>query len=504
MSTVLETAQELVKISRGKLRGSVADGVVSFKGIPYAAPPVGRNHLRPPEPVESWSGVREALNFGPKSPQVPYPSPFDVFIPELAGPGEDCLNLNIWTPELGAARLPVMVWIPGGMYEFHATGACPWYDGSHFARDGVVCVTINYRAGAEGFLYLDDGIANCGLLDQIAALNWVQENIAAFGGDPGNVTVFGESAGALSIGTLLAMPRAKSLFHRAILQSGASHHVSTAASAEKIGRELAAKLGVPPNRTAIAAEPVDRLLAAQSALREDLIAHPDPERWGAEIVTSMLPWQPTIDGETLPARPIDRIVAGVSANIALIVGTNTDEHRLFLASTGAMEHITSDLLANFIVAYGLPLKDALDCYRADNPEECAADMLAALQTDWYWRLPALRLADAHAMSANAPTYMYEFAWKSPQFNGQVGACHALEIPFVFDTLGNKTETLWGDKPPQELADNMHKAWVAFATNGDCGWPRYDLSRRATMRFDVKPHVVEDPRAAERSLWEGVR
>ena len=245
----------------GEVRGSVADGVHTFKGIPYAAPPFGANRLRPPQPVAPWSGVRDALAYGPKPPQPPYPPPVAVLIPECAIPGEDCLNLNIWSPDLGSAGQPVMVWIPGGMFEYHGTGASPWYDGSRFARDGIVCVTINYRVGAEGFLYLGDGNANLGLLDQIAALEWVRENIAAFGGDPGNVTIFGESAGAMSVGTLLAMPRAEGLFRRAIAQSGAAHHVISAATAQRVGQRLAERLGVAATREAIAAVPVERLLA---------------------------------------------------------------------------------------------------------------------------------------------------------------------------------------------------------------------------------------------------
>ncbi len=209
--------------------------MISFKGVPYAAPPFGTNRLRPPQPVEPWSGVRDALTYGPKSPQLPYPPSVAILLPELAAPGEDCLNLNIWSRNLGPAGQPVMVWIPGGMVEYHGTGASPWYD-------GIVCVTSNYRVGAEGFLYLGDGIANLGLLDQIAALEWVRDNIAAFGGDPGNVTIFGESAGAMSVGTLLSMPRAEGLFRRAIAQSGAAHHVSSAATAQRVGQRLAEKL----------------------------------------------------------------------------------------------------------------------------------------------------------------------------------------------------------------------------------------------------------------------
>src|SRR6266487_685269 len=306
----------VVKTRYGEVRGSVADGVHTFKGIPYAAPPFGANRLRPPQPVSPWSGVRDALTYGPKAPQPPYPPGMELFLPpELTSPGEDCLTLNIWSPDLGSAGLPVMVWIAGGLFEYHATGASPWYDGSRFARDGIVCVTINYRVGAEGFLSLGKGNDNRGLLDQVAALQWVQENIAAFGGDPGNVTIFGESAGGMSVGTLLSMPRAEGLFRRAIAQSGAAHHVISAATARRISQHLAERLGVDATRDAIAAVPVDRLLQAQEELKADLVAHPDPERWGGEVVATMLPWQPAIDGDVIPARPIERIVAGAGAGI---------------------------------------------------------------------------------------------------------------------------------------------------------------------------------------------
>jgi len=495
----------VVKTRQGEVRGGVANGVTAFKGVPYAAPPFGLNRLRPPQRVRAWSGVRAALTYGPKSPQPPYPPAIIMLLPELAVPGEDCLTLNIWSADLGSAGQPVMVWIPGGMFEYHATGASPWYEGSRFARDGVVCVTINYRVGAEGFLYLDDGIANLGLLDQIAALEWVQENIAAFGGDPSNVTIFGESAGAMSVGTLLSMPRADGLFRRAIAQSGAADNVSSPVSAARIGHRLAGKLGVDANREAIAAVAVDRVLAAQAELRVELLAHPDPERWGGDVVASGMPWQPVMDGDVVPARPIDRIDAGAGASIDLIVGTNTDECRVFLVPGGAIEHVSEDAVAAAVTAYGLPVEPTLAAYRTSYPGASAGDLLAAIQTDSYWRVPALRFADAHAKHPGASaTYMYEFAWRSWQFGGRLGACHALEIPFVFDTLGSGTEGFWGAAAPQELADTMHAAWVGFATRGDCPWPRYDLSRRATMRFDVTSAVVDDPRGAERALWASVR
>jgi len=489
----------IVETRDGKVRGRVLDGIRTFKGIPYAAAPFGPNRLRPPQSVEPWTGVRDALTDGPKAPELPPPPPLDVLVPDTGISGEDCLNLNVWSPDLGAAGCPVMVWIPGGGFESRM-GA---HDGSRFARDGIVCVTINYRPAAEGFLYLGEGNTNRGLLDQVAALEWVQANIAAFGGDPGNVTIFGESAGGMSVGMLLSMPRADGLFRRAIAQSGAAHYVISAESAKRVAERVAERLGVAATQEAIAAVPVDRLLQAQLELRADPMTHPDPERWGEEVVVRGMPWPPVVDGEVIPARPIDRIAAGAGPDIDLMVGTTTDEWRLFLVAYGVIEHITDGALAGAVAAYGLPVGAALTAYRAAHPGASPGDLLAAVQTDWYIRIPAIRLADAHAKSA-AATYMYEFAWRTPQFNGRLGACHALEVPFVFDTLGSGTEPLLGSDPPQELADTMHAAWVAFADQRDCGWPKYDLSRRATMRFDIASEVVDDPRSTERALWEGVR
>ena len=211
-----------------------------------------------------------------------------------------------------------------------------------------------------------------------------------------------------------------------------------------------------------------------------------------------MPWQPVIDGDVIPARPIDRIASGAGASIDLLVGSTTDEWRVFLVSYGVIEHITDRVLAGAVAAYGLPVEASLSAYRAAYPGATPGDLLAAIQSDWYIRLPALRLADAHAKRA-ATTYMYEFAWRSPQLNGLLGSCHGLEIPFVFDTLDKGAEPLLGTAPPRQLADTMHAAWVAFATNGNCGWPKYDLRRKATMSFDIKSAVVDSPRSAERSL-----
>jgi para-nitrobenzyl esterase len=490
----------IVESRWGKLRGRFSKGVTAFKGVPFAAPPFGANRLRPPKPVEPWEGVRDAFEFGPKSPQVAYPLGIADALAELVGPGEDCLTLNVWTPETGAAGRPVMVWIPGGMFEFHATGASVFYDGGRFARDGVVCVTLGYRVGAEGFLYLGDGLANLGLLDQIAALKWVRENIAAFGGDPGQVTIFGESAGGMSVATLLTMPRARGLFRRAIVESGNTPNVTSAATAERIGRRLAALLGVDASREAIAATAPERVLQAQTLLRNELIARPDPAFWG-EVALSSLPWAPTVDGEILPEPPIEAIRADAASDMELLVGSNTEETRLFLLSDGSIDRITEEALSRLAAAYGLSA-EGLNAYRAAYPGASAGDLFSAIQTDWYWRIPALRMADAHAAKARAATFMYEFAWRSPQMGGRLGAAHGVEIAFVFDTLGLGTEPMLGRDPPQPLADDMHRAWVSFAVTGDCGWPQYDPLRRSTMRFDLTSKVVNNPLGPALAFWKG--
>ena len=514
----------VVRTRRGEVRGRLLDGVHVFLGVPYAAAPFGERRLRPPQPVERWDGVRDATVFGPEPPQVAPPSTGgpaegasgdwsqvgEAFAHVArAAPSPEVLNLNIWTPDPAANGLPVMVWIQGGMFELSSTAA---YDGSRFARDGVVCAVINWRPGAEGFLHLDDGIANVGLLDQVAALEWVRDEIGAFGGDPGNVTIFGESAGAMSIGMLLAMPRAEGLFRRAILQSGAAHHLMPASDARRIAGHLADLLGVRPEREAIAGVGVERLLVAQARLRDALSADPDPDRWGLEVVSTMMPWQPSLDGDVIPAPPIERIAAGAAGDLDLIVGTNVDDWRLWSVVGGVFGAMTDEMMTGPIrrygyqslAAYGLPARAALAAYQARYPRAVPGDVFALVQTDWWMRLPAIRLADAHADKIGR-TYMYEFAWPAPG----LGAVHALEIPFVFDSVGPDVPLfgpMLGSDAPQELADTMHGAWVAFAAGGDPGpdWPRYDLDRRATMRFDVSSKAVPDPRAWEREVWAGIR
>ena len=260
---------------------------------------------------------------------------------------------------------------------------------------------------------------------------------------------------------------------------------------------------------------MERLLEAQALIDAEVLKCPDPARWGSEVVASTMPFHPVVDGDVLPAPPIDRIVAGAASDVDVLIGTNADDWRFAPVLGGFIDQVTQEALAGpaevygswSIAAFGLPVDAALAFYRGRHPDAGPGDLLAAVLTDWWVRLPALRLADARAPGRGA-TYMYEFAWPSPVLGGRLGACHALEIPFVFDTLdlGHKQMLggALGQNPPQHLADTMHRAWIEFARHGDPGWPRYEPPRRAVMRFAETMAVLDDPYAAERDLWSGVR
>ncbi|WP_018658402.1 carboxylesterase/lipase family protein [Actinomadura flavalba] len=485
-------AAEVVTTAYGSVRGTTRDGVTAFLGVPYAAPPFGPDRFAAPRPPEPWDGVRNAHAYGPTAPKPPYARPFDVLLPDPDIPGEDILNLNIWTPEPGRAGLPVLVWIHGGAFR-NGSGAVPVYDGTRFARDGVVCVTINYRLGVEGFAHLPGAPDNRGLLDQIAALEWVRDNIAGFGGDPGNVTVFGESAGGMSVTTLLSLDLG--LFHRAIAQSGAGAVAQAPEDALRVTRELAARLGVEPTAEAFAALAPERLIPAQTALSAEVAALPDPGRWGATTASCAMAFIPILDGELLTRRPEDALAAGAGRDVDLLIGYTTDEFRLFLVPTGLAALLTDDFVGPIALGMGVPA-DVLAAYRDRHADLSAGDLLGVLITDHLFRVPAHRSAERHGDR----TWMYEFAWPSPVPG--LGACHGLEIGFVFDNLDSRdTVGLAGDAPPQALADVMHRAWLDFAVHGDPGWAPYEPRTRRVRRFDGADNaVVADPGGEDRKLW----
>jgi para-nitrobenzyl esterase len=480
----------------GAVRGQVRDGVASFLGIPYAASPTGPRRFRAPAPPQAWDGVRDAVRFGATPPKPDYVAPFDVLLPEPNVAGDDWLNLNVWTPDPAGAGLPVMVWIHGGAFS-NGNSAVPIYDGHAFARDGVVLVSLNYRLGVDGFALLPDAPANRGLLDQIAALEWVRDNIAAFGGDPGNVTVFGESAGAMSVATLLSLPRAQGLFAKAITQSGATQAAADPADAALVAKELGLALGREATAASLAEVGLPELIRAQAAVRDAMAAQPDPARFGATIVASSMAFIPVLDGDLIPVHPLAAITAGAGSGVPLLTGTTTEEFRLFLVPTGVSAFITDQALPDLLALLGIGQATA-DLCRANRPGASPGDVFAALLTDRFFRLPALAVAEARA-AGPAPTYVYEFAWPSPVSG--LGACHSLEIPFVFDNLSaDGADLALGPAPPAGLADRMHAAWIAFARSGDPGWPAFD-DAYPVMIFDAAGGGVQaDPRGDERMIW----
>jgi para-nitrobenzyl esterase len=487
-----------VRTEHGVVHGrTTTDGVSAFLGIPYAAAPTGPLRFQPPQPPQPWSAPRDATEYGPTAPQAESSgSAAAELLPNVVIPGDDYLNLNVWTPDV-AGNAPVMVFVHGGSFT-SGSGAVPIYDGTRFARSGVVLVTINYRLGADGFLWFGDGTPNLGLLDQIAALTWVRDNIARFGGDPGNVTIFGESAGAMSVCTLLAMPAAQGLFHRAIAESGAGHSVISPESARLIGARLAAILGVEPSREAIAQVPVSRVIAAQLQLAGEVGKRPKAKLWG-DVAANLMPFEPVVDGDVLPTRPVDALVAGVNPTVDLLIGSNSDETNLFFVPSGVTKRINRFLLG-YLVRGRFGAGSVLRAYRAARPTAKPGELLCGIATDWYYRIPLLRIAEARPR-----TYVYEFGWGSPALDGALGACHAIELPFVFGTLDDPAVApLIGAQAPTVLAERVQQTWVQFATTGDPGWPAYEQDKRAEMYFDTESELRVDPRPVERASWTGVR
>ncbi len=505
-----------VTIASGQVQGVDEQGVHAFKGIPYAAPPVGDRRLQPPQPAEPWDGVRKAANYGLVALQQPMPGIFGELGTPQNPAGDDCLNLNVWTPDPGASGLPVLVWIHGGAF-YAGSGIDEIYNGAAFARDGVVCVTLNYRLGVQGFWHLGEHFpeladsGNLGMLDQIAALEWVQANIAAFGGDPSQVTIAGESAGGMSVSTLMAMPGARGLFNRAIPQSGAASNGISAPTASMIGGHMLDMLGVQPgDMDALARIPSELMLQTQQKLGDELAETRDPGRFG-EAAASAMAFQPTYGTDALPELPLTAIAGGAAADIDVMIGTTAEEALIFLVDLKEM--FNEELVkATMDGVFGMAGKDgaaALATYRSHLPTAEYHELVAAIETHRMFTVPAIRMADAQ--TANNPNlWMYRFDWRTPAGGGAWGAHHFLEVPFAFDTLDNPmARGFVGDDPPQALASSVHAAWVAFATTGDPNngalpdWPRYNPADRPTMLFNETSTVANRPDDEQIALWDGV-
>jgi para-nitrobenzyl esterase len=501
----------IVKTHAGAVIGSYEQDVAIFKGISFAAPPTGLRRFVAPQPPEPWDGVREARAYSATPPQL---DPSTRRLPGLdLAPlfgdgwrkGDDYLTVNVWTPDIGTRGLPVMVFIYGGAF-VAGSSAVPLYRGARFARDGVVLVNFNYRVGVEGYLPLEGGETNLGLRDQIAALRWVQENIAQFGGDPQNVTIFGESSGALSVDTLLAIPAAKGLFRRAISQSGGAQHTMSREQAGLVAARLAETLGITPTRADFFSVPFEQVIEAQTQLQAspvNLNTAQDADTTGG--LTSFLPVR---DGDLISSQPVEAIRQGASGDVDLMVGINADEMNLYYSPTGVVGMLDSDakVLASLAGRHPDPLT-LLATYRAGRASAQPGELFSAIMTDWMFGVPTVRLAEAHAPQPGG-TYVYEFTWPSPTLGGALGACHGLELGFVFDTLDTPglagPEGMVGGHLPAELASQMHRAWIAFAKTGDPGWPAYTAQSRLVMGINTTWKVISDPRPMERQVWDGVR
>jgi para-nitrobenzyl esterase len=487
-----------VRTTAGRVRGRRENGLAVFRGIPFAEQPLGGARFAAPQPARAWTGVREAFSFGPAPPQISTYADLKLAEAEPTGVGDDWLTVNVWTPGASKSeRHPVMVWIYGGAYEF-GSGAT---DCQHIARAGsAVVVSFNYRLGIEGFARIDGAPANRGLLDMVAALNWVRENIAAFGGDPDQVTIFGESAGAGSVAALLAMPSAKGLFRRAIVQSVPSPFFSDEL-ARDIAAAITAEAGLRPTMAALAGVDASTLSAATMALSSKIDRYAN--RWGRAAYSARI-FAPVVDGEVLPATPWQALAGGAAADVELLAGHNRNEYRLMIVLNGQLGKIGDEEATRALHEFG-PSPDAERAYRAAYPGASAETLYEFVQSDWGYRMPTLHLADAQ-IAGGGRVHMYELTWPAPARNGAFGACHELDLSLLFgdfsepDLMG---PVLIGDNVPPEartIGARMRADWTAFASTGDPGWPGYDVQRRLVQIFDVDAVVAPYPEEASRRLW----
>ena len=489
----MSTAGPVVDVEGGAVRGrpSGRHDVLAFLGVPYAASPVSDRRFRPPQPVSPWGGVRDATRFGATVPKTRLPPHFEQMWPERWIEGDDCLNLNVWTPDL-RGRAPVLVWLHGGGFT-NGSGSARELDGTAFARDGVVCVTLNYRLGADGFLFLDDGIANVGILDQQAALIWVRDNIAAFGGDPAQVTLAGHSAGGSSVVTQLTSPGSAGLYVRAISGSTSGvHRLTSPAFALRVGRDLARRLDIEATREAFATVPTPALLAAQEQQAGALAT------WGGDAAV-MAPWATTADGRVVPSDPEGALAAGRASGVPLLTGTARDELRLYRTPEGVVD-LDEEGLAAAAGAVGLGPAE-IATYRADRPEASAGDLAVLIESDWYFRMPTVRLAELREQGGASATWVYRFDRPEPAENAGYGAAHAVDVPFVFDTTDvGETHARIGPHPSPAVAELMHGVWVDFVHGRAPRWPTYDTTTRTTALLTDTIVAADDPDGHDRAAW----
>ncbi len=509
----------MVETRYGAVRGFVENGVQIFKGIPYGRSTAGAGRFMPPEPPIPWAGVRETAALGPSAPAV-----FGVAAEAMKNPdimamfegaaesvpsSEDCLVLNVWTPGTDTAKRPVMVWCHGGGY-FAGSGGGKWNDGANLARHGdVVVVSLNHRLNILGYLYLAelaDGLypdsGNVGILDIVAALEWVRDNIAAFGGDPGNVTLFGQSGGGFKISTLMAMPAAQGLFHKASVQSGSVVRGNPPAIATRHAEWVLDHLGLTQARIGeLETMPLDRLIDAATMVLNRV------------SVPGENPFAPVVDGRSLPRDPFDPDAPAISAAVPLLLGTTKDESRMLLAGDDGNFNLTEGEMRSRLIDFLDVGADETDriiaVFRAERPSATPSDIFFAVTNARMLWLNAVTQAERKAAQGGGAVYMYRFDWNIPILGGKLGAPHGVTVPFVFRTV-DAAKSMVGLGPERRpLSDRMSEAWLAFARTGNPDhpglphWPRFDAATRATMIFDNTCMVIDDPDRAERLAMAAV-
>jgi para-nitrobenzyl esterase len=510
----------VVETIYGKVRGATRNGVHSFKGIPYGGPTGGRNRFMPPTLPEPWPGIKDTTRYGLSCWQVTgglTKQDFDLLGPSgINSMSEDCLVLNVWTSGVKDQRKrPVMVWLHGGGY-FEGSGDAHWYyDGESLARtEDVVLVTVNHRLGVFGYLHLGEiagekyaSSGNAGMLDLVAALEWVRDNIASFGGDPDNVTIFGQSGGGGKVCLLLAMPAAKGLFHHAIAESGICLKGKTVDEATQTTRDFLNVIGVSPNNIDVLHE-----------MRPDMIY----SAWMALPPTAWIPkgkaqFHPVMEGKTLPAHPFYPVAASTSSDVSLLIGTNKDEMNFMLYrdpqfgkydEATLRQGIVGSLKGRFIDITPDQLEHLITTYRHTRPGSTPHDLLIGITSDIH-RMGSIRIAELKAAGGSASVFMYLLTWQSPAMNGMLKACHVVEIPFVFNNVEPAIGIIGNSPDRFILAKSMSGAWTAFARSGNTDyegiprWPAYTEKERATMIFNTACRVENDPCSEERNAWAGI-
>jgi para-nitrobenzyl esterase len=506
-----------VETTAGKIIGRRSRGVSAFLGIPYGAD-TSTCRFQEAGPPAPWSGLRGCAAYGAQAPQMEFGAA------AVAGPGadlnsefvkqiittfragmevgnesENCLVLNVYTPEaLPLRKRPVMVWLHGGGFAIGSAGD-PQYDGSALCRRGdVVVVTLNHRLNALGYLYLgalhDDfaDSGNVGQLDILLALQWVRDNIAAFGGDAGNVTIFGQSGGGGKVSALLATPRARGLFHKAIIQSGPGVAMADKTKAAELAERTLASLGV-------ARADVHRLQTLNYRVILDAAS-------AAQRRDDRRSLSPVVDGRTLPNDPFIPTAPEVSRDIPVIVGSTKDEATLFLSADPNFRNMTAEQArAHLVAMLGERGNAAFELYQGLRPTDPPTYWVTAAMTDRMTRMDSIRLAERKLAQRSAPVFMYRLDWQTPIFNGVMRSPHGLDVPLVFDNVDKKLGVLGTGPEPSQIAPVMSQAWINFARSGNpsqrnLAWPGYDTASRQTMIFDIASHVVSDPDGAARAFW----